>query len=60
MELFVQLERKTDDKYENEADDDFRPTSQQPFQPANHGLEENLFDEDKDAFISNYQSEPKP
>ncbi len=56
----VQPERKTDDEYENEADDDFRPSSQQHFQPAHYGLEENLFDEDEDAFISNYKSDPKP
>ena len=59
MKLSVQPERETDDEYENEADDDFRPSSQQPFQPAHHDLEENLFDEDEDAFISNYQSDPK-
>ncbi len=37
-----------------------RPSSQQPFQPAHHGLEKNPFDEDEDTFISNYQSDPKP
>ncbi len=56
----VQPERETDDEYENEANDDFRSSSQQPFQPANHSLEENSFDEGEDAFISNYQSDPKP
>ncbi len=45
---------------ENEIDNDFCPSSQQLFQPAHHGLEENSVDEDKDAFISNYQSDPKP
>ncbi len=60
MKLSVQPERETDDEYENKADDDFRPSSQQPSQPAHHCLEENLFDEDKDAFISNYQSDSKP
>ncbi len=60
MKLSVQPEKETDDEYENEADDDFRPSSQQPSQPAHHGLEENLFDEDEDAFISNYQSDSKP
>ena len=29
MKLSVQPEKKTDDEYENEADDDFRPSSQQ-------------------------------
>ncbi len=56
----VQPERETYDEYENEADDDFRSSSQQPFQPACHGLEKNPFDEDEDAFISDYQSDPKP
>ncbi len=60
MKPSVQPERETDDEYENKADDDFRPSSQQPFQLAHHGLEENPFDEDKDAFISDYQSDPKP
>ncbi len=60
MKLSVQPESKTDNEYENEADDDFRHSSQQPFQPAHHGLEENLFDEDENAFISDYQSDPKP
>ena len=60
IKLSVQPERKTDDKYENEADDDFRPSSQQPSQPAHHGLDENPFDEDEDAFISDYQSDSKP
>ncbi len=59
MKLSVQPERETDDEYENEADDDFRPSSQQPFQPAYNGLEENSFVEDEDAFISDYQSDPK-
>ena len=59
MKPSVQPERETDDEYENKADDDFRPSSQQPFQPAHHGLEENSFDEDEDAFISDYQSDPK-
>ncbi len=60
MKPSVQLERETDDEYENEADDDFRLSSQQLFQPAHHGLEENHFDEDENAFISDYQSDPKP
>ncbi len=60
MKPFVQPERETDDEYENEADDDFRPSSQQLFQPAHYGLKENPFDEDEDAFISDYQSDPKP
>ncbi len=60
MKLSVQLKRETDDKYENEVDEGFCLSSQQPFQPAHHGLEENLFDEDKDTFISNYQSNSKP
>ncbi len=59
MKLSVQPERKTDNKYENEADDDFCPSSQQPFQPAHHGLEENPFDDDENTFISDYQSDPK-
>ncbi len=49
----------TDDEYENDVDDEFRPSFQQPSQPANHGLEKNLSDEDKNAFISDYQSDPK-
>ncbi len=60
MKLSVQPERETDDEYENEADDDFHPSCQQPFQPAHHDLEENLFDENKDVFIRDYQSDPKP
>ena len=34
--------------------------SQQPFQPAYHGLEENSLNEDQDASISDYQLDPKP
>ncbi len=34
MKLSVQPERETDDEYENEADNDFRPSSQQPSQPT--------------------------
>ncbi len=60
MKPSVKPERETDDEYGNDADDDFRLSSQQPFQPAHHGLEENLFDKDKDAFISDYRSDPKP
>ena len=60
MKLSVQPERETDDEYENEADEDFRPSSQQPSQPAHHGLGKNSFDEDEDAFINGYQSDPKP
>ncbi len=59
MKLSVQPERETDDKYENKNDDDFRPSPQQSFQPAHHGQEENFFDENEDAFISDYQSDPK-
>ncbi len=59
MKLSVQLERETEDEYENEADDNFRPSSQQPSQPAHHGLKENSFDADKNAFISDYQSDAK-
>ncbi len=55
MKLSVQPERETNHGYENEADDDFRPSSQQPSQPAHHGLDENPFDEDENAFINNYQ-----
>ena len=57
MKLSAQPEKETNDKNKNEADDDFRPSPQQHFQPAHHGLEENLFNEDKNAFISNYQSD---
>ena len=60
MKLSVQPKKETDDEYENEADDDFRPSFQQLSQPAHHGLEENPFDEDEDAFTSNYQSDYKP
>ncbi len=60
MKLSIQPKRKTGDEYENEADDDFRPSFQQPSQPSYHGLEESLFDEDENAFISDYQSDPKP
>ncbi len=59
MKLSVRPEREKDDEYENEADDDFRPSSQQPSQPAHHGLEENSFDQDEDAFTSDYQSHHK-
>ncbi len=60
MKLSVQPEKETDDEYKNEANDDFRPSSQQPFQRAHHGLKENLFNKDKDVFINDYQSDPKP
>ncbi len=60
MKLFVQPERETDDEYENEADNDFRPSFQQPFQPAHHGMEENPFVEDENVFTSDYQSDLKP
>ncbi len=60
IKLFVQPERKTDNEYENEADDDFRPSPQQSFQPAHHGLEENLFEEDEDDSVNDHQSDPKP
>ena len=60
MKLSVKHKRETDDKYENETDDDFRTSPQQPSQPAHHGLEENLSDEDEDTSISDYQSDSKP
>ncbi len=60
MKLSVQPDKETDDEYENEADDDFSPSSQQLSQPAYHGLEKNPFDEDEDVFISDYQSDSKP
>ncbi len=60
MKPSVQPEREIEEEYENGADDDFRSSSQQPFQPAHHSLEENSFDEYEDAFISDYQSDPKP
>ncbi len=59
MKLSVQPEREIDDEYKDEADDDFRPSSQQPFQ-LDHGLEEIFFNKDEDASISNYQSDLKP
>ncbi len=59
MKSSVQTEKETDNEYENEADDDFRLSSQQLFQPAYYVLKENLFDDDEDAFISNYQSDSK-
>ncbi len=59
MKLSAQPKRETDNEYENKADGDFRPFSQQPSQPAHHGLEETLFAKDEDTFISNYQSDPK-
>ncbi len=52
MKPSVQPERETDDEYENEADDDYPSSSQQHSQPAHHGLEENPFDGDENAFIS--------
>ncbi len=39
MKLSVKSKRETDNEYENEADDDFHPSPQQPFQPEYHGLE---------------------
>ncbi len=60
MKLSLHPKRESDDEYENEADNDFRPSPQQLSQPAHHGLQKNLFDENEDAFISNYQSDPKP
>ncbi len=59
MKPSVQPKKETYDEYENEADDDFGPPSQQPFQPASHGLEENPFHKGEDAFISDYQSDSK-
>ncbi len=60
MKLSVKPKRKTDNEYENEANDDFCLSPQQPFQPAHHGLKKNPFNKDKNSFISNYQSDPKP
>ncbi len=60
MKLSVQPENNTDEKYENEADDDFCASPQQPSQPTHYGLEENPHDEDKDASTSDYRSDPKP
>ncbi len=57
MKLSVDPGKETDDEYKNEGDDDFCPSSQQPSQPAHHGLEGNSLDEDEDAFISDYQSD---
>ncbi len=54
MKLSVKPKREIDDEYENEGDDDFRPSSQQSFLLEHHGQDENSFDKDKDAFISNY------
>ena len=59
MKLSVQPERETDDEQENRADNDFCPSPQQSFQPEHHGLEEKSFNEDEDAFISNYHSDLK-
>ena len=42
-----------------EDDDDFCPSSQQSSQPANHGEEENPFEEDEDASTSDYKSDHK-
>ena len=58
--VLTQPDGKTDDEYKNETDDDFCPSFQQSSQSAHHGLEENPLNEDKDASISDYQSEPKP
>ena len=60
MKIFVQPKKQTNNEYENEAEDDFCPFPQQPFQPTHHSLEENSFDEGEDAFISDYHSDPKP
>ena len=60
MKLSVQPEKETDNEYENEADDDFRSSPQQISQPANHSLEENPLDKDKEASISDYQSGHNP
>ncbi len=59
IKLSVQPEKKTDDEYKNEANDDFCLSPQQLFQPSHHGLEENPLDEDEDAFLSDYQSDPQ-
>ena len=60
MKLSVQPERETDNQYENEADDDFCHSPHQLFQAAPHDLEKNPLDEDNDASISDYQSDPQP
>ncbi len=60
MKLSIKPKREKDNKYKNKVDDEFRLSSQQPFQPAHHGPEENLFNKDKNSFISDYQSNPKP
>ena len=57
MKLSVQPEKETDDEYENDADDDIRPSSQQPSQPTDYGLEDDSLDEKKDGSSSNYQSD---
>ena len=59
MKFSVQPEKETDDECENEADDDFCPSSQQASQPAQHGPEKIPFDEDKDTSTSDYQSNYK-
>ncbi len=60
MKFSVQPEKKTDDKYENDVDDDLRSSSQKPSQPANHSLEENPFEENEDASIQDYQYDHQP
>ncbi len=60
MKLSVQPERIMDNEYENEADDNFHHSLQQPSQLAHHGLKENLPNEDEKASISNYLSDSKP
>ena len=44
MKLSVQPEKDTDDEYENEADDDFRLSPQQPSQPTHYSIEQNPLD----------------
>ncbi len=60
MKLSAQPEKETDDEYENEADDDFCTSPQQPFQAENHSLEESPLDEDEDSSVSDCQSDLKP
>ncbi len=58
MKPSVQPEEETDNEYENGAYDNSRLSSQQLFQPAHHGLEENLFDEYEDAFFKQLPVRP--
>ena len=60
MKLFIQPDKERYDEYENEADDDFCSSPQQPFQPTHYSLEENLLNEDGDTSTSDYQLDHKP